>query len=63
MNKRRQAEAEIVEEAVDKLDGRATKDDDINKIRRKIDRASKLGTASPLRIGRKFLKETDPNKH
>ncbi|MFA5829248.1 MAG: hypothetical protein WC843_02020 [Candidatus Gracilibacteria bacterium] len=62
-DKKRQAEAEIVKEAVSKLDGHPTKDDDVEAIRKKMARAAELSPSSAIRMGRNFLKETDPKKH
>lgn len=61
---RKKAEKEIISKAVGNLDGKKKEeDDDIDNIRKKLARAAKLSPSSAIRIGRGFLKETDPEKH
>lgn len=71
--KKEEAEKEILQEALDRLAQRNAKDpcDELDEaivtpaisadeIKERIERASALSPASPLRIGLRFLKETDP---
>ncbi|MEK7524371.1 MAG: hypothetical protein AAB588_05085 [Patescibacteria group bacterium] len=62
-DEKEEAENEIVKEAVAQLDGRPTEDDNIATIRKRSARAAKLAPSSAIRIGRKFLQETDVEKH
>ncbi|MFA6305210.1 MAG: hypothetical protein WC651_00580 [Candidatus Gracilibacteria bacterium] len=62
---RREAEAAIVQDALASKPARIDQNGivpprDIEEIRRRIERANALSSSSPLRIGTKLAKETDP---
>lgn len=68
-----QAEAEILAETLKRHEERVSDEslpvtivmpvEDGEEIRRRVERASALSGNSVLRIGSKFLNETDPDKH